>query len=210
MRTPSSMISVVLAVVALMVFGMIAATFGGLWMIERVLADPADAVPSVLSSILLMVIPLLLITVAGVAACIWVFRRFRRGNDALLRTGIAARLSVLLRDTGTTSTACMPSSSSACSSPSRPAPYQARAETMVARMNWGSVQPGMQLSVRVDPPTPRASPSTERRRRCAVAGGDDRRGHGDSGRAAGISGCRRAIGRRSSREASPPTPSSNR
>ncbi|MGE0424506.1 MAG: hypothetical protein AB7O88_19760 [Reyranellaceae bacterium] len=153
MRTPSSMISVVLAVIALMVIGMVAATFGGLWMIERVLSDPADAVPSVLSSILLMAIPLLLITAAGVAACIWVFRRFRRGNDALLRTGIAGTATVLsLRDTGTTINRvhAVVELGLLVAIPGR-APYQARAETMVARMNWGSVQPGMQLSVRVDP-----------------------------------------------------------
>lgn len=153
MRTPSSMIGVILGIVALMVVGMLASTFGGLWMGGRVFDDPASAASSVGSMIVWMVLPPLLITGAGIAAIFWVFRRFRRSNAALLRSGIPGTATVLsLRDTGTTINRvnAVVELGLQVAIPGR-APYQVKIETMIGRMNWGSVQPGAQLAVRVDP-----------------------------------------------------------
>lgn len=156
MRTPSSMIRTILLIVALMVVGIIIATFGGLRMGERMLDDPANIAAGTLSVILWTVLPILLVTAIGVAAILMVFRRFQRGDQALLRNGVAGTAAVLsVRDTGTTINRvnAVVELGLLVTLPGR-APYQAKLETMIGRMNWGGVQPGMQLAVGVDPADP--------------------------------------------------------
>jgi hypothetical protein len=136
-----------------MVLGMVVATFGGLWMGKRLFDDPANIAAGTLSVVLWTVVPMLLVTAVGLAAIFMVFNRFRRGDQALLRSGIAGTATVLsMRDTGTTINRvnAVVELGLLVALPGR-APYQARLETMIGRMNWGSVQPGTQLAVRVDP-----------------------------------------------------------
>lgn len=147
------MIRTILLIVALMVVAIMVATFGGLRMGERLLDDPANIATGTLSVILWTVLPILLVTIVGVVAIMMVFRRFLRGNRALLRSGISGTATVLsLRDTGTTVNRvnAVVELGLMVALPGR-APYQAKLETMIGRMNWGGVQPGMQLAVRVDP-----------------------------------------------------------
>lgn len=137
MRTPSSMIRTILLIVALMVVGIIIATFGGLRMGERMLDDPANIAAGTLSVILWTVLPILLVTAIGVAAILMVFRRFQRGDQALLRNGVAGTAAVLsVRDTGTTINRvnAVVELGLLVTLPGR-APYQAKLETMIGRMN---------------------------------------------------------------------------
>jgi hypothetical protein len=147
------MIRAILLIVALMVLGIIVATFGGMWMGKRLLDDPANIASGTLSLVLWTVLPILLVTGLGLVAIFMVFNRFRRGDQALLRNGIAGTATVLsVRDTGTTINRvnAVVELGLQVAVPGR-APYPARLETMIGRMNWGGVQPGTQLSVRVDP-----------------------------------------------------------
>ncbi|MBX3502206.1 MAG: hypothetical protein KF889_22430 [Alphaproteobacteria bacterium] len=147
------MITVVLAIVVLMMLGMVVATFSGMRMIDRAIENPADAVPSMMSSVVWMALPPLLITALGIAAFVWVIRRFRHGDQALLRNGVAGTATVLsVRDTGTTINRvhAVVELGLLVTIAGR-TPFNVKTETMIARMNWGRVRPGMQLAVRVDP-----------------------------------------------------------
>lgn len=153
MRKPSTMIGVILGIAALMVLGMVVTAVEGLRMGERAFEDPANPAPAVASMMQWIVVPMVLITVVAIAAVFWVFRRFLSGNQALLRNGIPGTATVLsVRDTGATINRvnAVVELGLRVTIPGRP-PYQTMLETMVGRMNWGSVQPGTQLAVRVDP-----------------------------------------------------------
>jgi hypothetical protein len=102
------------------------------------------------------IVPIVLITVAGLAAFFFFMRRIMSFNARLLARGIPGTARVLqVRDTGVTINRvnAVLEARLEVTVPGRE-PYETRAEVMLGRMSWGVLQPGMTVAVKVDPRNP--------------------------------------------------------
>jgi hypothetical protein len=115
--------------------------------------DPAAAMSGIGDTIVWSVVPIVAITVAGLAVFFYLMRRIMGGQRRLLATGIAGTALVLdVRDTGVTinHVNAVLEARLQVTIPGT-APYETTAEVTLGRMNWGALQPGMTVAVKVDP-----------------------------------------------------------
>lgn len=118
--------------------------------------DPAAIMSTMGDTILWTVIPIVAITAGGLIVFFVVMRRFMGADRRLLASGIPGSALVLdVRDTGVTinHVNAVFEARLQVTIPGR-APYGATAEVTLGRMNWGALQPGMTVAVKVDPKNP--------------------------------------------------------
>lgn len=115
--------------------------------------DPGAIMSSVGNTIVWTVVPIVAITVAGLAVFFFLVRRIMGAQRRLIATGIAGTALVLdVRDTGVTinHVNAVLEARLQVTIPGE-APYETTAEVTLGRMNWGVLQPGMTVAVKVDP-----------------------------------------------------------
>jgi hypothetical protein len=115
--------------------------------------DAASAMSGMGDTILWTAVPIVVITLVGIAVVFVVMRRVMGANKRLVASGVPGTAVVLsVRDTGTTinNTTAVFDVGLEVTLPGQQ-PYQARAEAMLGRMSWGALQPGMTVAVKVDP-----------------------------------------------------------
>ena len=115
--------------------------------------DPAAIMSSVVNTAIWTAIPIVVVTVAGLIIFFVFVRRIMGAGRRLIATGIAGTALVLdVRDTGVTinNVNAVLEARLQVTIPGR-APYEATAEVTLGRMNWGALQPGMTVAVKVDP-----------------------------------------------------------
>ncbi len=115
--------------------------------------DPSAVMSIVGDTIVWTVVPIVAITVAGLAVFFFVLRRIIGADRRLLATGIPATALVLdVRDTGVTINRvnAVLEARLQVTIPGE-APYETSAEVTLGRMSWGALQPGMTVAVKVDP-----------------------------------------------------------
>jgi hypothetical protein len=118
--------------------------------------DPSAIMSTVSETLIWTIVPIVAITVAGLAVFFFFMRRIMGFNARLLARGIPGTARVLeVRDTGVTINRvnAVLEARLEVTVPGR-APYEARAEVMLGRMSWGALQPGMTVAVKVDPRNP--------------------------------------------------------
>jgi len=118
--------------------------------------DPSAIMSSIGDTILWTVVPIVLITAAGIIVFFVFVRRIMGADKRLVAAGIAGTALVLdVRDTGVTinHVNAVLETRLQVTLPGQ-APYEATAEVTLGRMNWGALQPGMTVAVKVDPKNP--------------------------------------------------------
>ena len=118
--------------------------------------DPSAVMSTVTNTIVWTVVPIVLVTVAGLAVFFFFMRRIMGGNAKLVASGIPGTALVLsVRDTGVTlnNVNAVLEARLQVTIPGH-APYETTAEVTLGRMNWGTLQPGMTVAVKVDPMNP--------------------------------------------------------
>lgn len=118
--------------------------------------DPAQIMSTIGGTIVWTVVPIVLITVVGLALFFFFMRRVMGGNARLVASGIPGTALVLdVRDTGVTinQVNAVLEARLQVTIPGQ-APYETTAEVTLGRMSWGALQPGMTVAVKVDPKRP--------------------------------------------------------
>ncbi|HEY7608026.1 MAG TPA: hypothetical protein VIF14_02260 [Alphaproteobacteria bacterium] len=118
--------------------------------------DPAAMMSTIGDTIVWTVVPIVLITAVGLVVFFVFVRRFMGANQRLVASGIPGTALVLdVRDTGVTinNINAVLEARLLVTIPGR-APYEATVEVTLGRMNWGALQAGMTVSVKVDPKHP--------------------------------------------------------
>jgi hypothetical protein len=115
--------------------------------------DPASMMSGMGSMIVWTIVPIVAITVVGLAVFFVFVRRIIGADRRILAGGIAGTALVLgVRDTGITinNVNAVIEARLQVTLPDRP-PYEATAEVTLGRTSWGALQPGMTVAVKVDP-----------------------------------------------------------
>lgn len=123
----------------------------------RIVTRGGFTAPIDVSAIIWAIVLIVLATFLAVGGFIWYARRAMSGDRKLLAGGLPGTARVLaVRDTGTTINRvnAVVELRLLVSLPGR-ADYEAVAEILLGRMQWGALQPGMVVGVRVDPADPR-------------------------------------------------------
>ena len=118
--------------------------------------DPAAIMSTVGDTILWTVVPIVVITVAGLVVFFVFVRRIMGAGRRLIAGGIPGTALVLdVRDTGVTinNVNAVLEARLQVTIPGQAA-YEAMAEVTLGRMSWGALQPGMTVAVKVDPKNP--------------------------------------------------------
>lgn len=119
-------------------------------------ANPASLMSGIGNTIVWTIVPIVAITVVGLAVFFVFVRRFMGADRRLLANGIAGTALVLgVRDTGITinNVNAVLEARLQVTLPGRP-PYETTAEVTLGRTRWGALQPGMTVAVRADPANP--------------------------------------------------------
>lgn len=115
--------------------------------------DPTAAFSGIGDTIVWTIVPIVGITVAGLVVFFFLLRRIMGADRRLLAGGIPGAALVLdVRDTGVTinNVNAVLAARLQVTLPGE-APYETTAEVTLGRMNWGALQPGMTVAVKVDP-----------------------------------------------------------
>jgi hypothetical protein len=115
--------------------------------------DPASMMSGIGNMIVWTVVPIVAITVVGLAVFFFFVRRIMGGDRRTLTSGIAGTALVLgVRDTGITinNVNAVLEARLQVTLPGRP-PYETTTEVTLGRTSWGALQPGMTVAVKVDP-----------------------------------------------------------
>lgn len=145
-----------LGIMALMGGGILVATIVGVGAMENMTADPSDPGKIVWMGLLTVGGPIIVVTLIGIFASRWLFGRVLSGDSKLLTGGLSATGVVKeVRDTGTTinDVNAIFEVVMDVTVPGKPA-YEAKTQIMLNRTQWGSLQLGMVLNLKVDPADP--------------------------------------------------------
>jgi hypothetical protein len=119
-------------------------------------SDPTAIMSSVGDTIVWTIVPVVAITVGGLAVFFFLLRRIMGADRRLLAGGITGTALVLdVRDTGVTinNVNAVLEARLQVTIPGQ-APYETTAEVTLGRMSWGALQPGMTVAVKVDHQNP--------------------------------------------------------
>jgi hypothetical protein len=115
--------------------------------------DPVAAISGIGDTIVWTIVPIVALTVAGLVVFFFFARRILGADRRLIATGVAGTALVLdVCDTGVTinHVNAVLEARLKVTIPGD-APYETTAEVTLGRMNWGALQPGMTVAVKVDP-----------------------------------------------------------
>ena len=119
-------------------------------------ADPGAMMSGIGDTIVWTIVPIVAVTIAGLAVFFYFVRRIMGADRRLVASGIAGTALVLdVRDTGVTinHVNAVLEARLQVTIPGE-APYETTAEVTLGRMSWGALQPGMTVGVKVDPANP--------------------------------------------------------
>jgi hypothetical protein len=149
----------------LLLFGLVFVVMGGgitfvVWNMTSAITggamrttDPASMMSGIGNTIVWTIVPIVAITVVGLAVFFFFVRRIMGADRRILANGIAGSALVLgVRDTGITinNVNAVLEARLQVTIPGR-TPYETTAEVTLGRTSWGALQPGMTVAVRVDP-----------------------------------------------------------